>query len=319
MHRSSHVLRGNWLLAIAALGLGGCPVDGRVLLEDYGAGSASASGATGSAGAGARDAGSGAAAGVGVGAASAGSGFDASANGGAGAGGNGGTHGASGHNGNDGGGIDGGRDGSAGSGGTLGSAGASGTAGSNGSSGDAGCWDVGEVAERCGANLIRNPRFDQNANEWKAEAMLVQHWDPRDHRGATDSGALSILNSNVVDAANPGLTMVGSAQCLEVRGKTTYALGARLLIPGRQGQGYAAINIWAYADPGCTGAFLEATTTAFVSKTDVWQVSNAEMKTSPATRSLLVRLVAVKPFTAPALEVLFDEVAVRPDPDVLAE
>jgi hypothetical protein len=206
--------------------------------------------------------------------------------------------------------------GSSGSGGALGSGGSS-NAGSGGLAGAGGCWDADLAGERCGANLVKNSRFDQSASNWEPETKLFQHWDPRDRRGGADSGALSIVNANVIDGGTVGLTMVGSWQCLEVAGNATYALGARLFIPGRQGAGYAAVNIWAYADPGCTGAFLDAISSAFVSEVDAWHFAQAEFETSPATRSLLVRLVAVKPFSQLSLEVLFDDIALRSAPGVL--
>jgi hypothetical protein len=93
-----------------------------------------------------------------------------------------------------------------------------------------------------------------------------------------------------------------------------YSVGARLFIPEHSGSAYAAINVWAYAGVACTGTFLAAVTPAFVGPVNGWQAASAAIETTPATRSLLVRLVAIKPLAQPSLEVLFDDVLLRSDP-----
>jgi hypothetical protein len=304
MQRRTQARLGNGLLAAGVFVLGGCPLDTRVLLREHGAGSqagtAGIAGQVGAAGTSGGDAASGGTtAHAGSGANDAG--FDANSMR---------DDGSSGGDASD---ADATQDGDSGSAGSLGSGGSAGSGSSTGSGGGgaAGCSSAEVVDDDCGPNLVQNPRFDESVNGWLPEGALHQQWDPRDAAGEAGSGALSIINANAVASNGPGLTMIGSGQCLTVEGRSDYAVGVRLFIPGRQGEGHAGVNVWAFANPDCTGTFLGASTPVFASAVDTWQVASSEIETSPATRSLFVRLVAIKPFSLAAFEVLFDDVALR--------
>ncbi len=305
-----HLSCGGVLVTLLFVAFPGCTLDGRVLLEGH-AGAASSSGGLNGSG-GTRGSGSGANGAGGSGGGTAEAGVDSSADDGGGSAGHSARGGAGGMSGSA---------GSAGSGGIASATGSGGSAGAGGgtggTAGDGSCEDVDVSAAGCGENLIRNARFDRDTTGWLAEPALQQHWDPRDGKGANSSGALSIINVNWIDAGGAVLTTVGSRQCVDVTGDQIYFVGARLFVPGRQGEAHASINLWAYADPGCQGTFLGATTPAFVNVVDSCQQVGAAVESSPATRSFLIRLTAIKLVTQTSLEVLFDDVVVRTDPQHL--
>ena len=294
MGGSRQLRSGSMLLALAGFGVAGCPLDERLLFEpiaDGGAATADASpaGRTGSAGATGR-LGSGGAADVTLGASGSGE-PDSSVDAGGIAGQSGAQHGGAGND----------SDGALGSGGT-----------GDGHAGRGGCGDLDQNGvEDCVETLLKNSRFDENTSGWEPETYLHQNWDPRDGRGDGDSGALLVSNTNAIDSGAVGLTMVGSRQCLDVLRLRTYKIAAQLFIPSGQGDGHAGVNVFLYADPGCTGTFLHAYTPGFVSVADTWHVVTGEIETSPGTRSMLVRLVVSKPFALPEFEALFDNVLVR--------
>ena len=296
------------LLALVGLCVARCSLDERLLLEaradagSIGTGSTTAGGASG-AGAFGRGGTSGAGVLRGTGGQAS---ADASADTGSAGAAEGGASNAGGSGANSAGnGGSGAIDGGAGTGGA-------GSSGTGGITGVGGCGDLDKngVAD-CMETLVRNSRFDANANDWAPEPALEQRWDPRDSSGGSDSGALSILNANKIDTSQIGLTMVGSSQCVEVVRLRKYTLAAQLLIPSRQGDGYAGINVFLYADPGCTGTFLHGYTPVLVDGPGVWHSVSGEIETSPGTRSMLVRLVASKPFAQPSFQVLFDNVLVH--------
>jgi hypothetical protein len=298
MRRPAHL--GHAASALALVLFGACTLDSRTLLEARSAGGVSGTGSSGAAGE--------------LGASGSntqfgGTGAGAGSNGGTGSGGANGTGGRGGRADS---GSDSATEGSGGTGGS-GSGGVSGVTGDAGIDANAGgCSDVDDNGvEDCRETLLKNPRFDVDASDWQAEPNAQQRWDSEDGRGATGSGALSLVNANLVQTELQGMTMVGSQQCLDVDALRKYTLGAQIFIPDNQGVGYAGINVFLYSGRGCTRTLLHAYTPVKWGEVGLWDGVAGTIETSPATQSMLVRLVTSKPFSQASFKALFDNVLVR--------
>jgi hypothetical protein len=291
---------GHTAIALGLVLFGACTLDSRTLLEAPGAGGVSGNGSSGAAGE------------------LGGSGSSTQSGGtGAGAGSHGGT-GSSGASGTGGSGSDSRSDSatgddSGGAGSSSGSGGVSGAAGDAGiDANTGGCGDVDDNSvQDCTETLLKNARFDIDASNWQAEPNAQQRWDSEDGRGATGSGALSLVNANLIQTDLEGMTMVGSQQCLDVDASRKHTLGAQIFIPDNQGQGYAGINVFLYSGRGCTRTLLHAYTPVLWGEVGLWDGIAGTVETSPATQSMLVRLVTSKPFSQASFKALFDNVLVR--------
>lgn len=156
---------------------------------------------------------------------------------------------------------------------------------------------------------IVNPTFDTKGEPWRAEYLMLAGWNSRDASGASSSGSLAVTNNNVNQSV-PTYTMGGARQCIPAAGDVTYALRAKALVPGGQGQGGAAVAVIFFASSDCTGAAAGSYTTDLVVATDVWSLTGGSVKAPSAARSMAVRLVVQKPYSVPALQALFDDVSV---------
>jgi hypothetical protein len=197
-----------------------------------------------------------------------------------------------------------------GSGGGAGGSGGSG-GGGGGDYGAGGCGDLDhDSVQDCTETLVKNSRFMTDGSSWTAEPTLSQRWDNRNARPDQTSGALAVKNTNV--AQGEGNMLSGSTQCITAEGDRSYVLAARAFIPSGQGAGSAGIGVWFYADEGCKDFFISSATSELVSQADAWLLAQSVVVAPSATRAILVRLVSSKPFAQPSLEVLFDDVLVRP-------
>jgi hypothetical protein len=198
----------------------------------------------------------------------------------------------------------------AGSGGTPGEGGRGGAAGSGGGPGASGCPDLDDngIAD-CEETIVENPTFDVDVRGWEAEASLARAWDVRDARGDTESGALSTVNELILNET--GNTMGGARQCLPAWRDRVYSLATRVLIPEGQGDGKGGINVTFFGAENCADYLLSGETPTLAEAAGAWTVVRAQVKAPPAARSMFVRLVAEKPYSQAAFQVLFDDVLVR--------
>ena len=271
-------------------------------------GIAGSSGSGGNAGVGASIAGSGGSTADSSGA-SAGSTGSGSSNGGS-AGSNGGSAGLNGGSAGLNGGSDGSNGGSDGSnGGSDGSNG--GTAGSHGNVISGPCGDIdGNQIDDCSETLLQNSRFDLNLDHWSAEAQVTSAWDAQNATSLTTSGSAKLVNTVPVASAI-GLTMAGAEQCLQISGGAGYQVAARVLIPAGQGEGQAGVNLWVFGGDDCKSNFLVAITPAMTQTVGAWTTAQGVATLPAGAKSMIVRLVALKPFTQTQLQVSFDDVLVR--------
>jgi hypothetical protein len=156
--------------------------------------------------------------------------------------------------------------------------------------------------------LVENPTFDEAEAAWSAEPTLTQDWTDQDGLGREKSGALMLVSDEV--NPDPGTSMSGTAQCLVATGAQQYDFAVQVRIDGALGGGKAGINVWFYGSDGCSDNFLQGTNASLKYDLDTWVVARGQLKSPAATRSMLVRLVAVKPNAQQSLKVLFDNVLV---------
>jgi len=165
----------------------------------------------------------------------------------------------------------------------------------------------------CDQTLVQNARFDHDTSPWTADFGALQSRDAsRDALGDPSSGVLIVLNT--IMAPSNGTFMTGSSQCIATAAGARYLVAAQVLIPPMQGAGAAGLNVQAFPTAGCSGAVLAAWSPPLLTAAGAWSIVSGTMTAPAGAASLRVRLVVQKPYTAPILQALFDNVLVRPQP-----
>jgi hypothetical protein len=81
-------------------------------------------------------------------------------------------------------------------------------------------------------------------------------------------------------------------------------------VPDYGGETQAGIQLLLFDNPTCSGKLLDHPSTSFLKGSD-WKVVDILYLTPPETKSIQLRLVAIKPFRQTPVPVLFDNVLVR--------
>lgn len=207
--------------------------------------------------------------------------------------------------------LSGGSAGATGGGGaTAGGGGAAGggSGGTGGGSLDGGpCGDLDQNGvQDCDETVALNARFDSTATSWLADPGVTQVWRAEDARGSATSGALGVTFTTSGTTSSWALAAAG--QCQAAWSDDTFVVGARVLVPQGQAGGRGQLELAYFDNDGCTGTVLSSQTAAFSSQVGAWQALHKKVTAPPGTRSLLLRLAAVKPGMQPSLEVRFDDV-----------
>jgi hypothetical protein len=201
--------------------------------------------------------------------------------------------------------------GNSGSGGNIGgNGGISGTAGATSAAGATTCPDLDQDSiPDCQESLLRNPAFDVDDSSWLAEPDVLQTWLEMDAHGRVASGSLSVENTLVL--ASDGLVFRGSGECIAIPGGQTYRLMAEVLLQsGQDPSGSGAINVTFHETQYCSGDTISAATSNLASTFDAWNVLSCTATAPVSARSMNVRLVVLKSFTANPVTALFDDVLV---------
>jgi hypothetical protein len=164
------------------------------------------------------------------------------------------------------------------------------------------------VGGDCGPTLAANATFDTDISRWTAEFDASIEWQLKDWEMTQDSGSALVVNANAADAG--GLATSGAAQCIPVGPFQAYEVSARAFIPGGQGSGSAAINVWTFQDEGCKGTLLVSNMSSSTLDVNEWTLLSGRVSTPARSKSMLVRLVAIKPFRQKSLGVWFDAIGV---------
>lgn len=201
--------------------------------------------------------------------------------------------------------------GGAGNGGTTGGNGG-GTSGSGGGSLDGGpCGDLDQNGvQDCDETIAQNSRFDTTAASWVADPSVTQVWRAEDARGATGSGALGVTFTTTASSGS-SWGLAATSQCQAAWSDEIFVVGARVMVPQGQAGGRAQLELAFFDNDGCKGTLLSSQTAVLSSQPGLWQALHKKVQVPPGTRSVLLRLAAVKPAAQASLEVRFDDVLFR--------
>ena len=201
---------------------------------------------------------------------------------------------------------------SSGNGGTAGLADAGTTfAGAAGKPFEGPCGDLNhDAVDDCSQTLVQNSRFDTVASDWVSESSLTQTWDARNASGKAGSGSLLLSNTTPVVPGALGSAMVGSHQCVPVTSEAYYDVAARILLADGQTGGQGGINLALFDDASCAGNVVSGVTPIIGGEAGQWHDLYGKVWIPGGVHSVYVRLVAIKPFTQPALSVLIDDVLI---------
>jgi hypothetical protein len=195
---------------------------------------------------------------------------------------------------------------------TAGSAGAmAGDGGTPPGGGDCPDLDHNDIPD-CEESLTKNGSFDNNFADWTPEANIALDWQMVDADASDASGSMGVENSNAANLDN--LSLAGSAQCISLDQPGAYAVVARVFIPpDQQAKGSGGVSVAFYEADLCAGAIMIGFggTSSMVSATGSWQSAAFDTNAPENARSMSVRLVVLKPFKDPPVQVLFDNVAVK--------
>lgn len=290
-------------LCAVALGFGACSVDDRKLegadvfiISGGQVGSGGASGSAGQGGASAATVGGGGAATAGaagsdpgVGGALGGAAGASSSTGGGGDGATGGTH--------------------------PGTAGADPGSGGNAGAGEPErCPDLDENGVLdCDESVVKNPSFDRDVQGWLNDVEMELEWEDRDATGQEASGALGATSSYQDD--RDGGRLLGARQCVPIVGGDVYEFAAQVNVPEDAGKTYAGLEMQVYDGPSCSGTPLDKkqSETLFGAGPD-WGVAALTYLTPTSGKSVMVRLLWIKPYRQDPVTVLFDNVLVHQVP-----
>ena len=190
-------------------------------------------------------------------------------------------------------------------------AGTAATAGSSNQTSAPNCPDLdGNGVPDCAETLVSNPSFDSDVSHWVAEQNVAQSWSSSDATTSARSGSLRVENSLVGEV--PTLAIAGTTQCIAVSGGLLIDAYVQLtLASGGASESAAALETRFYSSEDCTGDVeMSRGANAALSGSD-WLAIGLSAQSPPATRSVQVRLVAIKPFSEQPLAVLFDNVLVE--------
>jgi hypothetical protein len=162
----------------------------------------------------------------------------------------------------------------------------------------------------CRETRVGNARFDHDAASWTAEFGATVAWDGG-HDGLGDATSGSMIATNNVVTSTPGTTMVGASQCIAVLPGASYHAAAQILLAAGQGAGSAGLGAYFYAAAGCSGPIAGVWSSDLTSSTGAWTAIGGSLVVPAGAHAMAVRLVAVKPFSAPAFQAHFDNVLVE--------
>jgi len=189
---------------------------------------------------------------------------------------------------------------------------AAGAGGTPGASSD-GCPDLdGNGVRDCLESLIPGADFASGVAGWTPEVGITQSFSSGDGKGDPHSGSLSITNP-LQSAMTSGLTMAGSTFCLANATASSYDVYLEVSVgPASDGVVQAGITFGFYDAADCSGMPSGMAPTTLLDQTLTgWRLVQEIIHPGQGTRSLLVRLVVVKPFDEASAAASFDNLLVR--------
>jgi hypothetical protein len=196
----------------------------------------------------------------------------------------------------------------------LGGSGGNPSGGTGGGGGSGGrligrCPDLdGNFVFDCDETIAKNYGFDQDTSDWSAETNIALACQVLDAAGHPDSGSLAVEDTFTSDME--GGSMLGADQCMAVNEQTLYAFAVQVSVPDGATGTTAGFQLIFYDDDNCMGSKVGIVTSPVVSGSS-WNVAKLVRPTPKLTKSLLMRLVTIKPYREAPNSVLFDNVLVH--------
>lgn len=178
-----------------------------------------------------------------------------------------------------------------------------------------GCLDLDEdgIAD-CEETLLRNATFNTDVEAWHADDEADLLWDARNAAGDSPSGSALVTATGDTAIGAQGMVQESASQCLEVTGKQLVTVYANALVETSQPtSGLAQISVLFFDSAACSGAYVTSFSTPqpLDALRDEWFALKAGSVTGPGTRSVLVRLVVMRPLDAASFQARFDNVLLK--------
>jgi hypothetical protein len=161
----------------------------------------------------------------------------------------------------------------------------------------------------CDETIVNNYAFDKDASDWTTETNLVLSWQPIDAEDRADSGSLAVEDTFTTDM--DGTLMLGGRQCMPVNEQTNYEFAVEVSVPDGATGTSAGMQILVYNDDNCMGSMVDLAS-SMVSSGSTWSTVSFQHPTPKFAKSLVLRLVSIKPYREAPSNVLFDNVLVHP-------
>jgi hypothetical protein len=192
------------------------------------------------------------------------------------------------------------------------------TGGDGGQSADVPVCDYsGDVAADC-TTLVQNAGFDIDTSGWHPDGGVYGIWRDADANSAKGSGSIDVLNMLAGD--DGGVAPGAARQCLPAVPGKTYDLASDVFIEAGQGDGpmpgapylgKAVLGAFFFDDEICEGTSVGFFNAKEITESDKWQHVTASGTAPELTKSILVRLNALKPIREYMFRATFDNVLVR--------
>jgi hypothetical protein len=162
------------------------------------------------------------------------------------------------------------------------------------------------------ANLVNNPSFNADTSGWintSGSSQIVMSWQRLDALKSASSGSMAVTFTSTA----PNVTS-GISQCVAIpAGMARYDFGARVMIPGSQIAGGAALIVTQFSAPGCGGGISSQSAPVFTARSNgaFTPIAMKGRDVAPGAASALVSL-DVNTGAAGPLTVYFDDVYFGP-------
>jgi hypothetical protein len=180
-----------------------------------------------------------------------------------------------------------------------------------------GCADLDTdgVAD-CSVTLARNAAFESDVDGWAAADGVALAWDPKNALGDEHSGSALLTAEGSTDIE--GSALFRASQCLAASAGQLVIAYANAWVAGAEEEGDGAahteLDVSYFESENCTGSATGYFATPRNMATGTWVTVQAGGVTAPATASILVELIGVKPHRTASLRAYFDNVMVKLEP-----
>lgn len=174
-----------------------------------------------------------------------------------------------------------------------------------------------DVASEC-ETLAKNAGFAKDVASWDPDGGVYGLWREDDASESKGSGSIDVLNT--LSGTDDGVAPGSARQCLPAKPGNAYDLASDVFIedgqgagvePGAPYEGSAILGAFFFDGEECQGTSVGFINAEPVSKTDEWVHVDATGVAPELTRSISVRLNALKPIRETTFKATFDNVFVR--------